>query len=79
MLASGIVKSNRTNMMDSFTFRNNSLHDKIVYEKLWQKVDSLDKKGLPKSALEVVEKIYKKAKEDKNSPQYIKAVIYKMK
>ncbi len=49
------------------------------YKQQWSKVDSLEKKGLPKSALEVVEKIYTKAKEEGNKPQFIKAVLYKIK
>lgn len=59
--------------------RDINFHDKLIYDKLWEKVDSLDKKKLPESALKVVEEIYHKAKEEGNSPQYIKSVIYKMK
>jgi uncharacterized protein YfaS (alpha-2-macroglobulin family) len=47
------------------------------YEELWYEVDSLKGEGLPKSALEVVEKIYQKSKKEHNTPQYLKAVIYK--
>ncbi len=47
------------------------------YEKAWEIVDSLEQKGLPKSALEHVEAIYNKAKKEENSPQTIKAIIYK--
>lgn len=47
------------------------------YENAWKKVDSLEQKGLPKSALEQTEAIYAKAKKEKNSPQTIKAIIYK--
>ena len=49
------------------------------YEKQWAKVDSLSKKGLTKSALEIVEVIFKDSKKNNNAPQYIKAVIHKMK
>ncbi len=49
------------------------------YKKEWKTVDSLDRLGLPKSALEVVEKIYKLAKADKNNDQIIKAIMYRMK
>lgn len=49
------------------------------YEDLWAKVDSLQKKGLYQSALDVVEVIYTAAQEDKNSPQIVKAMIHKMK
>lgn len=49
------------------------------YKKEWAKVDSLDRKGLPKSALEVVKSIYQKAVADKNTNQVIKSVIYTLK
>ena len=49
------------------------------YQKEWAKVDSLEKKGLPKSALEIVEKIYVMAKADKNSDQLIKSIVFKIK
>ena len=49
------------------------------YEKEWAKVDSLEKKGLTRSALQMVEVIYKKAKQDNNAPQFVKTVIYRMK
>jgi len=45
----------------------------------WKSVDSLINLGLPKSALEITEKIYKKAKADGNHPQLIKALLYKIK
>lgn len=69
------------NQYTSFEIKNRDMdfHDKLLYDKLWKKVDSLDKKKLPGSALKVVETIYQKAKEEANSPQYIKSVIYKMK
>ncbi len=49
------------------------------YKDDWNKVDSIDALGLPKTALEMVEGIYNKAIAEKNTPQLIKAVIYKMK
>ncbi len=45
---------------------------------LWQQADSLAALGQPRSALEVVEKIYRQAKKDQNDPQWIKAVIYRI-
>ncbi len=44
-----------------------------------KKSDSLSDLGLPKSALVIVEKIYDQARKEKNDPQYIKAVIYRLK
>jgi len=49
------------------------------YEQEWREVDSLAKKGLNKSALELVEKIFEKASKEKNSPQIVKALIHKIK
>lgn len=49
------------------------------YERQWKKVDSLSNLGLPKSALVIVNKIYNQAKKEKNDPQYIKAVIFRLK
>lgn len=50
-----------------------------TYAKEWQKVDSLANKGLNKSALEVVNGIYDKAKSENNAPQFVKAIIHRMK
>ena len=49
------------------------------YEKLWKRVDSCESKGLTESALKIVEVIYAKSKESNNAPQFVKAVIHKMK
>jgi Bacterial Alpha-2-macroglobulin MG10 domain/Alpha-2-macroglobulin family/MG2 domain len=49
------------------------------YEKEWKKVDILfQEKGLPKSALEEVNKIYASAKKNKQDAQMIKALSYKL-
>jgi hypothetical protein len=45
----------------------------------WKQVDSLSNIGLPKSALAIVNRIYDQAKKEKNDPQYIKAVLYRLK
>jgi len=51
----------------------------LGYEAQWQQIDSLiNKKGLFKSALTEVNKIYQSAKQDKNDPQRIKALIYRL-
>lgn len=47
------------------------------YEKEWMKVDDLiQKKNLPRSALEEVKKIYSRAKVEKQDAQVIKALVY---
>jgi len=50
-----------------------------TYASLWKRVDSCAKKGLPESALKIVEAIYGKAKSENNAPQFVKAVLHRMK
>jgi uncharacterized protein YfaS (alpha-2-macroglobulin family) len=66
----------------SYTFTTEKIINKSPvfyndYEKDWKTVDSLTNYGLPKSALEIVEKIYERAKTENNAPNFVKAVIYK--
>lgn len=49
------------------------------YEKAWKEVSEFESKGLPESALNVVNNIYKNAKTEKNSGQLVKAIIHKLK
>jgi hypothetical protein len=49
------------------------------YSDQWKKVDSLEQKGLYKSALDEVNNIFEKAKAVENSPEIVKAVLYKLK
>lgn len=50
-----------------------------AYDKLWKKVDSLlNKSGLTESALKEVNQIYALAKKEKNEPQQIKALTYRI-
>lgn len=49
------------------------------YPELWEKVYTHEINLLPKSANKSVEKIYVKAKKDKNTPQIIKTLLYKSK
>jgi uncharacterized protein YfaS (alpha-2-macroglobulin family) len=48
------------------------------YEDDWKKVTEFEQQGLPKSANEIVEKIYEKSKIEKNSPQQVKSILYKI-
>jgi len=48
------------------------------YSKLWAKADSLVNKGLTRSAIEVVQVIYEKAKTENNTGNFVKAVTYKL-
>ena len=68
---------NKPNMKpDDKPLHFNSSND---FKKEWATVDSLDSKGLPKSALEIVDKIYKRAFAENNAAQVIKARIYQLK
>ncbi|WP_255491179.1 alpha-2-macroglobulin [Dysgonomonas sp. 520] len=49
------------------------------YEELWKEVGLMDKKDLPKSATEIVDRILQKAISEKNTPQTVKSLIYKNK
>ncbi|HEY0676763.1 MAG TPA: hypothetical protein VGD17_00705 [Chitinophagaceae bacterium] len=49
------------------------------YEADWRRVDSLfQQRGLTRSALDGVQRIYAKAKKENNQPQLIKALIYRI-
>ncbi len=48
------------------------------YARDWKRADSLAAKGLPKSALDIANRIYKEAKATHNYQQVAKAVIYRM-
>lgn len=50
-----------------------------TYGTEWNRVDSLESKGLPQSALELAEQIYTKAKADTNIPQIVKSLMYQIK
>ena len=46
------------------------------YQAEWKVIDSLERQGLPQSALTEVNKLYELAKAETNSPQIIKALVY---
>ena len=50
---------------------------KNFYDTEWKKVDDYMAKGLPKSAMEEVDKIYTQAKKENEEAQQVKALIYK--
>lgn len=52
--------------------------DKTDYLALWTEVEKFQEKGLPQSALKTVERIYKKAKEQKHAAQLVKALLHYM-
>ncbi len=69
-------------LITNFIFANSSgiiPADDGKYKKEWAKVDSLEKLGLPKSALKIVDEIYTMAKAADDDNQLIKAIIFKIK
>ncbi|MBP2830969.1 alpha-2-macroglobulin [Aquimarina sp. U1-2] len=57
----------------------NVVNGQNEYAPDWKKVTSFEEQGLPKSALEVVDNIYNKAKKENNDNQVIKAMLHKAK
>lgn len=49
------------------------------YDELWTRVEAFENEGLYKSALGVVDTIFVAARRDKNAPQIVKSVIFRMK
>ncbi len=47
------------------------------YEAAWKTIDSLERQGLTKSALEKTEELYARAKKDNNPSQVIKTLLYR--
>jgi len=52
---------------------------KYDYNSSWKKEEDFENKGLPESALSVVNEIYTQAKNDNNTPQFVKSLIYILK
>lgn len=59
-----------------FVMKSNSQTPVKQYATEWKKVEQLSQKGLPKSALEEVKKIYALAKKEKQDAQLIKSLLY---
>ena len=63
----------------ALVFTSNKSPMDTNYEKYWKKVDSLNNLRQPQSALNVVDEIYRFAKSANNTPQIIKANLYRIK
>ncbi|MDB5088164.1 MAG: hypothetical protein JWR09_2158, partial [Mucilaginibacter sp.] len=61
-----------------FIFCFTTVNAQVQYDKIKNRIDSLADIGLPKSALKEVDKLESLARADKNAPQQIRAVIYRM-
>ncbi|WP_298740888.1 alpha-2-macroglobulin family protein [uncultured Chitinophaga sp.] len=62
-----------------FTVSYTSVMAQYNYTNEWKKVSDLDAKGLPRSAMEAVDAIYRQARKDKQESQQLKALIFRMK
>ena len=49
-----------------------------AYDESWKQVEAYVKKGLPKSALKIVDEVYQSAKAEGNETQALKALIYRV-
>lgn len=72
--ATSAIMLNRSPVRDEIVFKKGD-----SYEDAWKKVTKFETDGLPKSALEMVEQIYKRAKQENNYAQVAKSIMYKMK
>lgn len=59
-----------------FQFYTINAQQDTSYQALWKQVEKLENEALIKSALQVVQSISEKAKEEDHSPQIIKALLY---
>ena len=64
-----------TVVLATFSFAQKS---KTTFAVRWEKVNQLAEKQLPESALKEVQAILDQAQKEKNSPEIIKAMVYKM-
>ena len=58
---------------------SSTINSQNNFKSLWFKVEQFEVDGLPESALEIVEDIYTKADNEKNTSQLIKSLFYKSK
>ncbi len=80
ILLSGGCDEKKTNSENTTTTMNeNKKYTFTDYDASWKKVDSLDAKNLPKSALDLVNQIMAKATSDNNQPMQFKALMYQLK
>lgn len=79
-------KCSRMNPTKSQAWTSDTSNEKPInynftgdYKDSWRKVDSLQREGLYKSALQVVDTIYSEANKDNNIPEKVKSVIFRIK
>lgn len=65
-----------TLLLTSFQTNDLPMSANDPYQKTWVKIDSLEGRGLYRSALEEVNGLYRRAQADNRTDQYLKAVMY---
>ena len=50
-----------------------------TYKKLWKQVEQAEEKSLPETVVKLTDVIYRKGEKEKNSPQMLKAYMWRMK
>lgn len=50
-----------------------------TFDKLWKQVEQAEKKSLPATVIKLTSEIYQKGEKEKNSPQMLKAYLWRMK
>ena len=50
-----------------------------TFDKLWKQVEQAEKKSLPQTVIKLTGEIYQKGEAEKNSPQMLKAYMWRMK
>lgn len=73
------MKNNAITLLMILLFATVSNAQNKNYDTLWAEVEQLEQKGRPKSALDIVNEIAKKATKDNNTNQMIKSLLFKSK
>lgn len=63
----------------AYTQQKNEKMTPYDYEKAWKEAKDFENKGLPESALKVVNTIYEQAKKEQHAAQLVKAVVHQLK
>ncbi|MCE1167550.1 MAG: MG2 domain-containing protein [Sphingobacteriia bacterium] len=63
--------------LNGFLGRMKAIDSEFSYERAWREADSLKDEGLPREAMEVVDRILVHARAAKEQPNWVKALLYK--
>jgi len=77
-MSSSYLRSLKLMLINGLLFLITNARAQNKYQPISNRIDSLAGIGLPRSALKEVDELEKLARQNKNTPQQIKAVIYRM-